>query len=192
MGSGMGWDCSVGALCVFGGDNHFEAANSLVQGCGAQGSLGILYQYGDDSEFKGYGQGYASSNLTYHNPSDCGGNFSFLVSYGTGNKFGCGAQEHSIIQRGTAGGFLISRPRHDQVDADCQSSRRKNHGRAVSAGKDEVSTRWTDSCKRGGTSQSLRKGANSSRQPTPFAAHVRRDHRRCLVMSAHGCEHFRQ
>ena len=115
MGSGMAWDCSVGALCVFGGDNHFEADQSLVQGCGAQGSLGILFQYGDDSEFKGYGQGYASSNLTYHNANDCGGNFSFLVSYGTGNKFGCGAQEHSIIQRGAAGGFLISRPRHDQA-----------------------------------------------------------------------------
>ena len=115
MGSGMAWDCSVGALCVFGGDNHFEAANSLVQGCGAQGSLGILYQYGDDSEFKGYGQGYASSNLTYHNPNDCGGNFSFMVCYGKGNAFGCGASEHSIVQRGTSGGFLISRPRHDQV-----------------------------------------------------------------------------
>ncbi len=89
MGSGMAWDCSVGALCVFGGNNHFEAANSLVQGCGAEGSLGILYQYGDDSEFKGYGQGYASSNLTYHNAADCGGNFSFMVCYGTGNKFGC-------------------------------------------------------------------------------------------------------
>ena len=114
MGSGMGWDCSVGALCVFGGDNHFEAANSLVQGCGAQGSVGILYLYGDGSEFKGYGQGYASSNLTYHNANDCGGNFSFLVSYGAGNTFGCGAKEHSIIQRGTSGGFLISRPRHDQ------------------------------------------------------------------------------
>ena len=73
-------------MCVFGGKNHFEAANSLVQGCGAQGSLGILYQYGDDSEFKGYGQGYASSNLTYHNASDCGGNFSFLVSYGSGQQ----------------------------------------------------------------------------------------------------------
>ena len=36
MGSGMGWDCSLGALCVFGGHNHFEAANSLVQGCGAK------------------------------------------------------------------------------------------------------------------------------------------------------------
>ena len=115
MGSGMAWDCSVGALCVFGGDNHFEAANSLVQGCGAQGSLGILYQYGDGSEFKGYGQGYASSNLTYHHAADCGGNFSFLVSYGGGNKFGCGADEYSITQRGTSGGFLISRPRHDQT-----------------------------------------------------------------------------
>ena len=63
MGSGMGWDCSLGALCVFGGNNHFEAADSLVQGCGAQGSLGILYQYGDGSEFKGYGQGYALVEL---------------------------------------------------------------------------------------------------------------------------------
>ena len=36
MGSGMGWDCSLGALCVFGGKNQFEAANSLVQGCGAK------------------------------------------------------------------------------------------------------------------------------------------------------------
>ncbi len=116
MGSGMGWDCSLGALCVLGGDNHFEAANSLVQGCGAQGSIGILYQYGDDSDFKGYGQGYSPSNLTYHKPQDCGGNFSFLVCYGAGNKFGCGAQEHSIIQRGTACGFLISRPRHDQPE----------------------------------------------------------------------------
>jgi hypothetical protein len=115
MGSGMAWDCSLGALCVFGGDNHFDAATSLVQGCGAQGSVGILFQYGDNSEFKGYGQGYASSNLTYHSPSDCGGNFSFLVSYGSGNKFGCGAKEHSIIQRGTSGGFLISRPRSDQA-----------------------------------------------------------------------------
>jgi hypothetical protein len=115
MGSGMGWDCSLGALCVFGGDNHFEAANSLVQGCGAQGSVGILYQYGDDSDFKGYGQGYAPSNLTYHNPAECGGNFSFFVSYGSGNKFGCGAEEHTIIQRGASGGFLISRPRHDQT-----------------------------------------------------------------------------
>ncbi|MGA2501518.1 MAG: hypothetical protein ABSH20_27575, partial [Tepidisphaeraceae bacterium] len=115
MGSGMGWDCSVGALCVFGGENQFDAAVSLVQGCGAQGSLGILYQYGDGSEFKGYGQGYASSNLTYHSAYDCGGNFSFLVSYGSGNTFGCGAQEHSIIQRGTSGGFLISRPRHEQA-----------------------------------------------------------------------------
>ena len=115
MGSGMGWDCSVGALCIFAGDNHFEAAQSLVQGCGAQGSLGILYQYGDNSKFEGWGQGYASSNLTYHNPMDCGGNFSFLVCYGAGNAFGCGAKENSIVQRGTSGGFLISRPRHDQA-----------------------------------------------------------------------------
>ena len=98
MGSGMGWDCSVGAA-VFGGNNHFDADQSLVQGNGSQGSLGILYQYGDDSEFKGWGQGYASANLTYHNPYDCGGNFSFMVSYGNGNNYGCGHAEHAIIQQ---------------------------------------------------------------------------------------------
>ena len=75
--------------------------------------FGILFDYGDDS-YEGYGQGYASANFTYHNPTDCGGNFSFLVDYGNGNTYGCGAAEHTIVQRGTSGGFLISRPRHDQ------------------------------------------------------------------------------
>ena len=53
--------------------------------------------------------------MTYHNAYECGGNFSFLVSYGKGNKFGCGAGEHGVVQRGGPGGFLISRPRYDQV-----------------------------------------------------------------------------
>ena len=115
MGTGMAWDCSVGVLCNFAGKNHFEATGGLVQGCGAQGSLGILYEYGADAEYDGYGQGYASSNLTYHNPSSCGGNFSFLVNYGANAKFGCGADAYSVIQRGAAGGFLISRPTHDEA-----------------------------------------------------------------------------
>jgi hypothetical protein len=115
MGSGMGWDCSVGALCVFAGGNRFEATESLTQGCGAQGSLGILYHYGDESIFKGYTQGYASTTLTYHKPQECGGNFSFLVNYGAGNKFGCGAAEYGLVQRGTSGGFLISRPQHKEA-----------------------------------------------------------------------------
>jgi hypothetical protein len=115
MGSGMGWDCSVGALCCFAGGNHFQATGGLTQGCGAQGSLGILYHYGDKAVYDGYGQGYAPSGISYHNPSACGGNFSFLVNYGSHATYGCGADNRSYIQRGDAGGFLIDRPRHDEA-----------------------------------------------------------------------------
>jgi hypothetical protein len=115
MGTGMAWDCSVGVLCNFGPKIHCEATGGLTQGCGAQGSLGILYHYGDDSVYDGYGQGYASPSITYHKPSDCGGNFSFLVNYGGNNSYGCGADEYSYNERGAAGGFLISRPRQDQA-----------------------------------------------------------------------------
>ena len=45
----------------------------------------------------------------------CGGNFSFLVDYGKNAKFGCGADAYSLIQRGESGGFLISRPRHEDA-----------------------------------------------------------------------------
>jgi hypothetical protein len=115
MGSGMGWDCSMGALCVFGGKDSFEAAGGLTQGTGAQASLGILFHYGDDSVYKGYGQGYASPDISYHDLPGCGGNFSFLINYGGNSTFGCGAKSHCYLQRGAAGGFLIDRPRQDEV-----------------------------------------------------------------------------
>ena len=87
MGTGMAWDCSVGALCVLGGGNSFEATNSLTQGCGLlRPWRKILFQYGDNSVFKGITQGYASTTLTYHNPQECGGNTSFLVNYGSGSN----------------------------------------------------------------------------------------------------------
>jgi len=115
MGSGMGWDCSVGALCCFAGGNHFQATGGLTQGCGAQASLGILYHYGDNAVYEGYGQGYAPSGISYHKPAACGGNFSFLVNYGSHASYGCGADNRAYIQRGDAGGFLIDRPRHDEA-----------------------------------------------------------------------------
>ena len=96
MGSGMGWDCSVGVLCDFGNNVHCTATGGLTQGCGAQASLGILYHYGDDSVYDGYGQGYAPSGISYHNLPCCGGNFSFLVDYGSNNTFGCGADTHTL------------------------------------------------------------------------------------------------
>ncbi|MGA2618469.1 MAG: hypothetical protein ABSF26_12730 [Thermoguttaceae bacterium] len=116
MGSGMGWDCSVGVLCDFGGKDHFEATGGLTQGCGAQASLGILFHYGDDTVYDGYGQGYAPSGISYHHLPDCGGNFSFLVNYGKNTTYGCGADSYTYIQRGAPGGFLISRPKHNEPE----------------------------------------------------------------------------
>ncbi len=115
MGSGMAWDCSVGVLCSFGGKDHYTATGGLTQGCGAQAGLGILFHYGDDSVWDGWTQAYASPGISYHHLPECGGNFSFLINYGGNSTFGCGAERHCYMQRGAAGGFLIDRPRHDEV-----------------------------------------------------------------------------
>lgn len=115
MGSGMGWDCSFGMLADFGGNDRYEAAGGLTQGCGAQASLGILFDYNGDDVYLGYGQGYSSSNLTYHDMPGCGGNFSFVIDYGGEDKYGCGAKNNVFLQRGTSGGFLIDRPRRDET-----------------------------------------------------------------------------
>ena len=110
MGSGMGWDLAIGFLCNFGGNNTFNATGGMTQGVGAEGSIGVLYCYGGNNTFNGRNQAFASSNLTYHTPSNCGGNFSFLITHGGQNKYGSGAKPRSYTQRGTPGGFLIDRP----------------------------------------------------------------------------------
>lgn len=115
MGLGMGWDCSAGALCDFAGNDHYDASGSTTQGAGAQGSLGLLFDYDGNDVHEGYGQGYASSGVDYHPPSQCGGNFSFLVDYGGNDEYGCGARNNSYNQRGTAGGFLIDRPSNEET-----------------------------------------------------------------------------
>ncbi|MGA2033667.1 MAG: hypothetical protein ABSG68_15540 [Thermoguttaceae bacterium] len=120
MGSGMGWDCSVGVLCDFGGHDRYEAAGGLTQGCGAQASLGILFDYGGDDVYLGYGQGYAPPSISYHDLPECGGNFSFLVDYGGRDTFGCGAKGDVFLQRGAAGGFLIHRPTHEESTTESQ------------------------------------------------------------------------
>jgi hypothetical protein len=114
MGSGMGWDNSVGVLANFAGNNRFEAAGGNTQGCGAQASLGILFNYGGNNTYLGYGQGYAANGISYHDLPACGGNFSFVVDYGGNNKYGCGATNSSYLQRGDVGGFLISRPSRNE------------------------------------------------------------------------------
>ncbi|MDR2439763.1 MAG: hypothetical protein LBE12_10400 [Planctomycetaceae bacterium] len=110
MGTGMAWDLSIGYLCDFNGSDKFTATGGMTQGVGAEGSIGILFTYGGDDQFSGRNQAYSSNNITYHLPSNCGGNFSFLINYGGTDKYGCGAANNSYVQRGSTGGFLIDRP----------------------------------------------------------------------------------
>jgi hypothetical protein len=117
MGSGMAWDCSLGALCDFGGNDHYTATGGLTQGTGGQMGFGILFDYNGNDVYEGYGQGYASPSMTYHDQNSCGGNFAFLIDYGGKDKYGCDADNNSYIKRGCTGGFLIDRPRQEEIDA---------------------------------------------------------------------------
>ncbi|MDR3233421.1 MAG: hypothetical protein LBT46_07145 [Planctomycetaceae bacterium] len=110
MGTGMAWDLSIGYLCDFNGSDKFTAPGGMTQGIGAEGSIGILYSYGGNDEFQGRNQAYAISTINYHSPSNCGGNFSFLINYGGTDTYGCGAKNNAYVQRGAPGGFLIDRP----------------------------------------------------------------------------------
>jgi hypothetical protein len=111
MGVGFAWDCAVGALCDFGGNDRYEATGGGTQGNGAQAGLGILFDYDGDDVYKGYGQGRASPSISYHPLPRCGGNFSFVVDYGGTDKYGCGAKNNTYNRRSSSGGFLIDRPR---------------------------------------------------------------------------------
>ena len=126
MGTGMAWDCSMGVLCDFGGNDHYKATGGLTQGTGAQMGFGILFDYDGDDVYHGYGQGYASSSISYHDLPYCGGNFSFLVDYGGKDAYGCGASNSSYIQRGDAGGFVIDRPRQDESNSTAEHSTPKS------------------------------------------------------------------
>jgi len=117
MGTGMAWDLSIGYLCDFNGNDRFTATGSMTQGIGAEGSIGILFSYGGNDAYMGRNQAFASGGITYHSPSNCGSNFSFLIDYGGNDTYGCGAKNNSYVQRGTPGGFLIDRP----TDAEAAS-----------------------------------------------------------------------
>ncbi len=118
MGVGFAWDCSVGVICDFGGNDRYEATGSGTQGNGAQAGLGILYDYDGDDVYKGYGQGHASSSISYHDLPNCGGNFSFVVDYGGEDQYGCRARNNSYNRRGASGGFLIDRPRNESAGTE--------------------------------------------------------------------------
>lgn len=122
MGTGMAWDCSMGVLCDFAGNDHYKSSGGLTQGTGAQMGWGILFDYKGDDTYDGYGQGYASPSMSYHDLPSCGGNFGFVVDYGGKDKYGCGAQNNSYIQRGDSGGFLIDRPGQGEAEPTATTS----------------------------------------------------------------------
>ncbi len=122
MGSGMAWDCSMGVLCDFAGNDQYKATGGLTQGTAHQMGFGILFDYNGDDVYEGYGQGNAPSGISYHDMPACGGNFSFLVDYGGKDKYGCEAENNCYIQRGDAGGFLIDRPRQDELQPTATAS----------------------------------------------------------------------
>ncbi|MDR0869775.1 MAG: hypothetical protein LBN39_03200 [Planctomycetaceae bacterium] len=115
MGTGMAWDLSIGYLCDFSGNDKFTATGGMTQGVGAEGSIGILFNYGGDDQFMGRNQGYASGGITYHSVSNCGGNISFVINYGGNDQYGCGAKNNTYAQRGSQGGFLIDRPTDNEA-----------------------------------------------------------------------------
>lgn len=115
MGLGMAWDLSAGFLVDFDGDDQYAATGGLTQGTGAEGSLGFLFDYRGADEYKGRGQGYASGRITYHQAYDCGGNFSFVVDHGGADKYGSGAKNNMMSQRGTPNGFVIDRPTVEEL-----------------------------------------------------------------------------
>ena len=116
MGLGMAWDCSMGVLCDFAGNDHYKATGGIVQGSGAQMGFGILFDYKGDDVYEGYNQAYANPGISYHHLPECGGNFSFLIDYGGKDTYGCGAENNSYNQRGDSGGFLIDRPRQEEIE----------------------------------------------------------------------------
>ena len=125
MGLGFAWDLSVGVLCDFAGNDRYEAAGQHTQGCGAQAGLGILFDNEGNDVYLGQGQGYASPSVSYHSPSACGGNFSFLVDYGGKDEYGSGVQNNAYNQRGSAGGFVTDRPKEEELQKTIERNETK-------------------------------------------------------------------
>jgi hypothetical protein len=75
---------------------------------------GAMTDYRGADIYRGNNQGYASSHLTYHSPSDCGANYSFVVDHGGNDQYGCRAGNNAVSTRGMTTGFIIDRPAPDE------------------------------------------------------------------------------
>jgi len=111
MSVGFAWDVSVAYLIDYAGDDVYIGG----QGNGAQAGLGVLFDFKGADEYRGTRQGYAATSMTYHELPAAGGNFSFLIDYGGTDKYGSRARNNGYLQRGAAGGFIIDRPRRDEL-----------------------------------------------------------------------------
>ncbi len=116
QGSGHAHDLSTAFLCDFAGNDIFSATGGLAQGCAAQAGIGVLFNYGGNDVYEGHSQGSASTNISFHDPNECGGNFSFLIDYGGDDRYGCGASNNSYNLRASESGFLIDRPLDPEID----------------------------------------------------------------------------
>ncbi len=116
MGTGMGWDLGAGFLVDIEGNDRFEATGGLTQGSGGEGSIGVLMNYRGDDVYLGNYQGYAATSISYHSPTNCGANFSFVIDHGGKDQYGGydnyrrPLQNNAITQRGGATGLVIDRP----------------------------------------------------------------------------------
>jgi hypothetical protein len=135
MGTGFGWDCSIGVLADFCGNDRYEANGSMLQGNGAQASMGVLFDYGGNDTYTSQSQAYAAPGISYHPLPDCGGNFSFVIDYGGKDDYGCKASNNAITQRGWAGGFLIDRPRAGEIADTSKQSSQETSPSKVTAGR---------------------------------------------------------
>lgn len=124
MGVGMGWDLGAGFLVDFDGDDKFEANGGLTQGCGAEGSIGVIMNYrGNDSYNSSY-VGYSNNQLTYHSPSNCGSNFSFVIDHGGWDAYGGtdayrqSIRNNMVTRRGNITGMIVDRPAPGENDAE--------------------------------------------------------------------------
>ena len=132
MGVGMGWDLGAGFLVDFQGDDTFEANGGLTQGCGAEGSIGVIMNYRGDDAYNSSYVGYSNNQLTYHSPSNCGSNFSFVIDHGGQDAYGGtdsyrqSIRNNMVTRRGNITGMIVDRPapEEDKSAAVAKSGKR--------------------------------------------------------------------
>ncbi len=87
-----------------------------IDNSGGDYGIAILFNYGGNDVCEGRSQGSASTNISFHNPKECGGNFSFLIDFAGDDRYGCEAPNNSYNRRESDGGFLIDRPSSTEND----------------------------------------------------------------------------